>query len=183
MKYKYEEIAPCIFLYENVLNNSEELIDLAFKENNWSKAKIGKKNLVDSSVREVETHYIAPIFKNDKRWFELSQTIWGYGNEYGVANNIGFSNMEHPEFLWYKPSEGFYKEHADQGPGNFRIFSAVLYLNDVEDGGETYFRKFDVGVKPKKNRLVIFPANYAYVHEARRTTNSDKFVVVTWFNS
>lgn len=180
-EYDYDEVAPCIFVYENVIDNCKELIDLAFKEKNWYKGKIGQKMSTDLSHRNVEIHDIAPSFKNDKRWFELSQKIWNYGNNYGITNNIGFSSMEPAQFLWYKPSESFYNKHVDDGPGFPRIFSAVLYLNNVKNGGETHFTKFNVSIKPKKGRMVLFPSNYAYAHEAKNTKNQDKFAVVTWF--
>lgn len=182
-KYYYKEIAPCIFVYENTVQDCKEFVDLAFEENSWNKGHVGQmsEEKVNLSYRDVEIHDISPTFKNNKKWFELSQIIWKYGNSYGIENHAGFSGMEYPQFLWYKPSKSFYKEHADSDPQHPRIFSAVLYLNDVEEGGETYFKKFDVSVKPKAGRLVIFPANYAYIHEAKRTLSSDKFVAVTWF--
>jgi hypothetical protein len=36
-------------------------------------------------------------------------------------------------------------------------------------------------VKPKAGRLLMFPANYAYEHEALPPKSGEKFVVVTWF--
>ena len=36
-----------------------------------------------------------------------------------------------------------------------------IYLNDVEDGGETEFLHFSQRVKPKKGRLVIWPAAFS----------------------
>ena len=99
-----------------------------------------------------------------------------------MQNDAPFSNMEYLQLLHYSTGEGFYKPHADSGPGAQRIFSALLYLNDVEEGGETYFEKFDVKIKPKAGRLALFPSNYVYGHEARPPKSNDKFVIVTWFN-
>ena len=90
--------------------------------------------------------------------------------------------MESLQLLHYSTEEGFYRPHADSGPGMQRIFSAVLYLNDVNEGGETYFNNFDVSVSPKSGRLVMFPANFMYTHEARTPISNDKFALVTWFN-
>ena len=90
--------------------------------------------------------------------------------------------MESVQLLHYKEGTGFYKSHWDAGPGMHRVFSALLYLNDVEDGGETYFTKFNKSIEPKAGRLALFPANYVFEHEARTPTKGSKFVAVTWFN-
>ena len=59
--------------------------------------------------------------------------------------------------------------------------SAILYLNDVTEGGETWFDKFGLSVKPEKGKLILFPSNYAYTHQALPPVNEKKYVVVTWF--
>ena len=49
----------------------------------------------------------------------------------------------------------------DQGP---RDFTVLLYLNDVTDGGETYFKQIGVKVHPKRGRMLIWP-NVDYHHD------------------
>lgn len=179
------EIGPCIFIYENIINNSEELIQLAHSQNDFKKEMAGLdsngKQYNDTSIRKTIKIDIDPIYKNDIRWFIVAKTLWKYGDIYAKQQNISFSFMEFPQFLHYETGAGFYKPHSDAGPGIERIFSAVLYLNDVESGGETYFNNFDISVKPKSGRLVLFPANYVYVHEARIPISNEKNAIVTWF--
>jgi len=71
-------------------------------------------------------------------------------------------NMEHYQLLHYNVGEQ-YKEHHDfiyeqsqmpQGPRQFTFF---LYLNTVEEGGETYFPRLKLKVKPKKGRAILWP--------------------------
>lgn len=180
------EIAPGVIIYDNVIDNSQELIDLSLlDEKKWSDSKVFTSPVdreIKKEVRNTRVFSAAATFSNDIRWFEVSQIIWQYGNMYGMQNDAPFSNMEYLQLLHYSTGEGFYKPHADSGPGAQRIFSALLYLNDVEEGGETYFEKFDVKIKPKAGRLALFPSNYVYGHEARPPKSNDKFVIVTWFN-
>ena len=40
----------------------------------------------------------------------------------------------------------------------------MVYLNDDFEDGETYFPVFDIKVKPKQGRLLIFPPTWNYLH-------------------
>lgn len=180
------EVAPGIFVYDDVIDNSQELIDFALCNlEKWRDSRVSNglsQGEVNKEVRNTRILDVPGIFSNDIKWFEVSQTIWSYANRYGIEHDAAFSNMEFVQLLHYSTEEGFYKPHADSGPGMQRIFSALLYLNDVEEGGETYFNKFDIAVKPKAGRLALFPANFVYTHEARTPKSNDKFALVTWFN-
>lgn len=180
------EVAPGIFVYDNVINNSQELIDFSLSSpEKWRDSRIAsdsREGVVDKEIRNTRILDVPAFYANDIKWFEVSQIVWHYANRYGINHDAAFSNMESLQLLHYSTAEGFYKPHADSGPGMQRIFSAVLYLNDVKKGGETYFNKFNVSVSPKAGRLVIFPANFMYTHEARTPKSNDKFALVTWFN-
>lgn len=180
------EVAPGIFVYDDVIDNCQELIDLALSDpKKWRDSRVGRgplEEVLDKEIRNTRILDVPATYANDIKWFEVSQIVWSYANKYGIEHDAPFSNMEYMQLLHYSTDEGFYKPHVDSGPGMQRIFSAVLYLNDVENGGETYFNSFDVSVSPKEGRLTIFPANFMYRHEARSPKNSDKFVLATWFN-
>ena len=57
----------------------------------------------------------------------------------------------------------FYRRHHDSSdgksnkPAGHRILTFFLYLNDVEEGGETRFTTLDIDVKPKKVCVDIVP--------------------------
>lgn len=180
--FEYQEVAPCVFLFENVIDNCMELINLANLQNSsWIDAVLTHESFVDKNVRNTKTVDISPSFKNDVEWFVLAKRLWEYGDFYAKKNGISFSEMEHPQFLKYLPNEGHYTAHSDSSREMPRIFSSVLYLNDVQDGGETYFNNFNVSVEAKAGRLAMFPANFAYLHEAKMPKSNDKNVIVTWF--
>ena len=180
------EVAPGIFVYDDVIDNSQELIDFALLDpEKWRDSRIAANTpdgVVNKEIRNTRILDVGATYANDIKWFEVSQVVWHYANQYGIKHDAAYSNMEHLQLLHYSTEEGFYKPHADSGPGMQRIFSGLLYLNDVEEGGETYFNKFDVAVKPKAGRLALFPANFIYTHEARTPKSNDKFALVTWFN-
>ena len=65
-----------------------------------------------------------------------------------------------------------------------RLFVFILYLNDVEEGGETGFL-FKEGddffkVKPKTGTLIIHPASWPFIHKGYMPLSSDKYILTTW---
>lgn len=179
------EIFPGVTVFDNVIDNCEDLIDSGLLNiNGWNDSKIkndGSDGFVNKEIRKTRMLPVPATYSNHIKWFEVSQIIWHYADQYAKYFEIQFSNMECVQLLHYSAGDGFYKPHVDSGPGINRIFSALLYLNDVDEGGETYFNKFEISISPKRGRLVIFPADYVYEHEARPPKSNDKFVLVTWF--
>ena len=173
-----------ISLYENVLENPQDVIDTALTYDRWRSSAFmlnGQKTKVDKSVRDARVLDLAYNLEGDIFSFSLSKVLYDAAKDYCEKWSTGFAVMEHPQILHYTKGEGHYSKHADASPENNRIFSSVLYLNDVEEGGETYFVHFDIGVSPKAGSLLMFPAEYPYTHVAKPAISNDKFVVVTWF--
>lgn len=70
--------------------------------------------------------------------------------------------------------------HVDQANGfEFRKFSAIVYLNDV-DGGELYFPKTGHKVKPQVGQLVTFPSGENYPHGVLEYEGT-RYTLATWF--
>tara|TARA_A100001201_G_C4063585_1_gene193471 strand:+ start:495 stop:1103 length:609 start_codon:yes stop_codon:yes gene_type:complete len=87
----------------------------------------------------------------------------------------------------YDKGSGHYNawhvEQEDLGTSN-RLFVFILYLNDVEEGGETGFL-FKEGddffkVKPKTGTLIIHPASWPFIHKGYMPLSSDKYILTTW---
>eukprot|EP00658_Telonema_sp_P-2_P026055 TRINITY_DN20507_c0_g2_i2.p1 TRINITY_DN20507_c0_g2~~TRINITY_DN20507_c0_g2_i2.p1 ORF type:complete len:234 (+),score=48.34 TRINITY_DN20507_c0_g2_i2:131-832(+) len=72
------------------------------------------------------------------------------------------TNMEHFQLLHYNVGQE-YREHHDfiydqsQMKQGARQFTFFLYLNDVEEGGETYFPRLNLKVKPQKGYALLWP--------------------------
>ena len=76
-------------------------------------------------------------------------------------------------------------EQEDKGTSD-RVFVFILYLNDVDEGGETGFLFKEEGekdyfkVKPKAGRLIIHPAAWPFIHKGLKPKSSDKYILTTW---
>lgn len=101
----------------------------------------------------------------------------------------------------YNPGQ-YYKEHWDFFPPRTkeykvycewmgqRTWTAMIYLNNVKEGGETWFKHLKLKLKPQKGMLVAWNnlykngiPNYKTMHEALPPISGDKYVITKWFRS
>tara|TARA_R110000796_G_scaffold30849_1_gene82186 strand:- start:27 stop:635 length:609 start_codon:yes stop_codon:yes gene_type:complete len=81
------------------------------------------------------------------------------------------------------PTEGYHVWHIEHGSGwenECRAFVFSIYLNDVEEGGETEFLHFSKRVKPKTGRIVIWPAGFPYLHRGNPPLSGEKYILTSW---
>jgi len=81
------------------------------------------------------------------------------------------------------PTEGYHVWHIEHGKGldyGSRAFVFSIYLNDVEEGGETEFLNFSQRIKPKTGRIVIWPAAFPYVHRGNPPLSGEKYILTSW---
>ncbi|MFD2165344.1 2OG-Fe(II) oxygenase [Thalassotalea euphylliae] len=61
-----------------------------------------------------------------------------------------------------------------------RILLFLIYLNDVEDGGETDFYYQNKSIKPKAGTMVIAPCGFTHTHRGNVPRSNDKYVLTSW---
>ena len=77
---------------------------------------------------------------------------------------------------------GFHRWHYENGGLQVspRKLVVQLYLNTVEEGGETEFLYINKRVKAKQGTLIIFPAAFTHTHRGNPPIGQDKYIVSTW---
>ena len=72
--------------------------------------------------------------------------------------------------------------HSETGTrrNSGRIAVFTLYLNDIEDGGETEFLYQGLRVKPEQGALVIWPTGYTHTHRGNPPLKDTKYIVTGW---
>jgi len=83
------------------------------------------------------------------------------------------------------PSQGYHIWHTERHEGRDglkRILAYIIYLNTVDEGGETEFLYQSQRVKPVKGRIVIWPANFPYVHRGNPPLKEEKYIATSWIN-
>jgi len=110
--------------------------------------------------------------------FHTGVTAYKNHNQFlTVTHDSGF------EMLRYQEGQRF-GIHTDAILGRqegFRQLSAVVYLNDGYEGGETYFPRQQIRFKAQAGDLILFPSTFCYPHESLPVTNGVKYAIVTWF--
>ncbi|RKP47889.1 2OG-Fe(II) oxygenase [Cohnella endophytica] len=171
---------PLILILENVLSSVEcdALVDLA--KNRLERAKIGK------------SHVVSEIRTSSSMFFEESENELIQKIETRVSDlmNIPISHAEPLQILHYNVGDQ-YQPHFDYFTSanvvNNRISTLVMYLNDVEAGGETHFPSLRLSVTPKKGSAVYFEYFYSdhllnehTLHAGNPVVVGEKWVATQW---
>lgn len=177
---KYDE--PLVVVFGSVLDDEEcdALIELSREK--LKRSKIG-------STREVnDIRTSSGAFLTDVHDDTITRV------EQRIADLIGIpvAHGEGLHILNYKPGQE-YKEHFDyfaatsKSAANNRICTVILYLNDVEEGGETYFPKLNLSVLPKKGSAVYFEYFYTNqelneltLHGGAPVVQGEKWIATQW---
>ncbi|WP_079506041.1 prolyl hydroxylase family protein [Mesobacillus jeotgali] len=188
----YHEKAPFIACYENVANQKEckELIDLA-KGKLQPSAVVGDSNKKLSSSRKSEQAWIHHNINENV--LQISERI---------ASIVGkpLNHAEKLQVVGYQPG-GKFNAHFDTFQsssqlgreyllkGGQRIYTAILYLNSVKAGGETFFPALSLEISPIQGNLLVFE-NFSRVtdqvyliakHGSRPLIEGEKWIATLWF--
>tara|TARA_B100000902_G_C27267967_1_gene894677 strand:+ start:930 stop:1541 length:612 start_codon:yes stop_codon:yes gene_type:complete len=82
-------------------------------------------------------------------------------------------------------SQGYHVWHYEDGPyaNNRRMFATMLYLNDVEEGGETEFLYQSLRVKPERGKFLIWPAQWMHTHRGNPPLSGEKYIITSWIEN
>lgn len=80
--------------------------------------------------------------------------------------------------------EGFHAWHSERDGGtyNSRYLAYTIYLNDVEEGGETEFLYQHKRLKSNTGTICIFPANFTHTHRGNPPLSNTKYIMTGWFD-
>lgn len=104
-----------------------------------------------------------------------------------IKENFNYKGELYISSLWLaKQTEGanlLIHSDTDAGVNEHIIFSAGLYLNNVNVDGELNFPYIDFSYKPKAGEFVIWPSQpKEYEHEILKVTDT-RYNVLLWFTS
>ena len=112
----------------------------------------------------------------------LGECYAAYCEKYAMLQNALPHTFFQAKLQKTKPSQGYHIWHYENdGAHNaHRLTAFMLYLNDVEEGGETEFLYESIRVKPKAGTMLIFPVSYTHTHRGNPPLTGDKFVITGW---
>lgn len=161
-------------------------------------------NLRPSTVSDPKDSCIVSDYRTSK-----TADLHYFGDPFYLEIDRRLSNlMDFSPFLGetmqaqrYEPGQ-YYKEHWDffmptspeykvycEWMGQ-RTWTTMIYLNDVDEGGETYFKYLKLKVKPKRGLLLAWNnlyknglPNLKTMHEACPPISGNKYVITKWWRS
>jgi hypothetical protein len=129
---------------------------------------------------ELDISDIAPFRLLVERYW---QNVYpAYAEQYGVLNDMSHMTIRLAKIQKTEIGGGYHIWHnEDCSPQNMRrVATFILYLNDVDEGGETEFLYYPKRVKAKQGRFILWPAGYTHTHRGNPPISNTKYVVTGW---
>ena len=111
-----------------------------------------------------------------------------------IRNAEMFQVVHYESGTEYKPHFDSFDQSTELGkkywePGGQRMITALIYLNDVESGGATYFPELNISINPKKGNVLVFHntisettnINPRSLHAGMPVTSGEKWAANLWF--
>ena len=104
---------------------------------------------------------------------------WPFLGSFLNKVEIGSFNIQR-----YQAGEHFQQIHSERTSIDslHRIFAWMTYLNDVDDGGTTYFSHYDLEIKPRKGLTLIWPAEWTHAHKGNVLHSGSKYIITGWMD-
>ena len=176
------------------IDNEELFINIInyFNENNQNHIQgvtgsglenFDAKNSIDLSVKPSEINrkenkFLQNYFGNLNTCFRDYCKDWSFLERMYESFNIGVFNIQK-----YEQGGHFKAWHCERSNLNHssRIFAWMTYLNTVEKGGTTDFLHYDIVIRPKVGRTLIWPAEWTHAHRGGEVF-SDKYIITGWID-
>jgi len=118
---------------------------------------------------------------------EFNSVFWNvaypdYSSSFSILENHDKHNIYSAKIQKTLIGGGYHVWHCESASraNCNRILAWTLYLNDVEEGGETEYLYQHLRIKPKKGTLVIWPAGFTHVHRGNTPISNEKYIVTGW---
>ncbi|TQV88418.1 2OG-Fe(II) oxygenase [Aliikangiella coralliicola] len=132
-------------------------------------------SILDPETKELRTIQYDDLAKLDEPQLEnLVRTIYRLDEVNLQRYTKGRGGYHH----WH--SEHYPHPTDNQQRSLHRVLLWLIYLNDVEDGGETEFFYQQAQVKPTQGSLILAPCGFTHTHRGSIPKSNDKYVLASW---
>jgi len=111
---------------------------------------------------------------------ELSFYANHYAKKYGLNHKI---KTEYCNIIsMFPPLGGFKSLHYERSniARSKRQLVYMLYLNDINDGGQTEFIHQNLKVQAEKGKLVLWPSDFTHLHRGIVSPTETKYIATGW---
>lgn len=167
--------------YFDIYHGSGFTYDRIFSNKEKDKLKIDDIALSVTGlnlVHEINLRGVGKLFNN----YFWANCYTPYASKYTVLNNIDTHKVIDYKIQRTLPGQGYHVWHYEsmERTVSDRILAFTLYLNDVEEGGETEFLYQKCRVKPVKSRCVMWPCGMTHIHRGNPPLSGVKYILTGW---
>lgn len=184
LKYNFKEF---IGIYENSFtkeecNNTIKLFE-EYHKLNYTYSRSNSYIKDDSSINvdpTIELDWNLEFINNfHDRLYNYIYPL--YNNQYPILQQLPKHQSKHIKIQKTCPTQGYHVWHCEHHPSQKdRLLSWILYLNDVEEGGETEFLYQSLRFKPKAGTFILFPAHFTHTHRGNPPLSGVKYIATGW---
>lgn len=119
---------------------------------------------------------VSPFFK--KFWNCYEQ----YAKHYSVLIESEMHGINSVRLQKTLPAQGYHRWHYENSNSatSRRVIAWMIYLNDIENGGETEFLYLSKRVTAKQGRVLIWPAGFTHTHRGNPPLTNEKYILTGW---
>lgn len=153
-----------------------------------------RKIEVDRECRPRWTEFNITQHRSDVQWDEIQNQMQQYFVDvvklymedlqcaYDFPEKYCFEQYRIKKYRHRTPDQ--FREHVDvQDYQSARRFLVVmLYLNDVDIGGETYFPLLQRKVKPEGGKILVFPSTWQWRHAGLPVESNHKYILGSYLH-
>lgn len=113
----------------------------------------------------------------------LKSCMLHYMYEYSQLKSVNLISID-SKFQRTPPGGGYHVWHYENAAASMaqREVTWMVYLNDIEDGGETEFQYQRRRIKPTQGTVVLFPAGMTHVHRGNMVLgDKNKYIITGWY--
>lgn len=183
MTFSVSTIAPSIFLYENAIDFSEKIVDLVSSDTrSWIvRNQAATDWQLGDKILGYDEYPVSFSFSVDQHFLLLAKNIFDCASNYATKNLTTIDGFDLCMIRKYSSDPAFLELESSDVDNVSRKVTSILFLNDIDEGGQVTFKNFDVSVSPKQGNVLVFPASFSYSFKINKPKNTDNFVVVSHF--
>ena len=126
--------------------------------------------------------YDAPILAENFKTTFWEKIYPSYTEKYPEITNVAKHRLGTIKLQRTIPGEGYHVWHFENGSAHYghRFAFIIMYLNNVDCGGETEFIHQSKRINPVSGRLIIAPTTYTHTHRGNPPLSGPKYILTTW---